>query len=140
MFYGQSEHNIDSKGRMFIPGKFKDMLSEGLTLSFGVDHILNIMTAQEWAAYENEAKEKLQLTRDREAFRRIFGFSVATTMDSQGRITIPEAFMKYAGITDKAIMVGCGRRIEVWSAERWQEYMDNLNFGDIAESLIEYGL
>ena len=61
-------------------------------------------------------------------------------MDAQGRISIPEAFLKYAGITDKAVMVGCGRKIEVWSAERWQEYTDNLDFGDIAESLESYGL
>lgn len=140
MFYGQSEHNIDTKGRMFIPNKFKGMLSDGLTLSYGVDKVLNIMPASEWEKYEAEAAEKLQFTRDREAFRRIFGFSVKTVMDAQGRISLPESFLKYAGITEKAVMVGCGRKIEVWSAERWNEYTENINFGDVAETLENYGL
>ncbi len=140
MFYGQSEHNIDSKGRLFIPNKFKGMLSDGLTLSFGVDKVLNIMTAADWEEYEKETTERLQITRDRDSLRRLFGFSTKTSMDAQGRISIPDNYLKYAGITDKAVMVGCGRKIEIWSAESWKAYTDNLNFGDIAESLESYGL
>lgn len=140
MFYGQSEHNVDTKGRIFIPNRFKGMLSDGLTVSFGVDKVLNIMTAEEWDKYEKEAAEKLQLTKDRDTFRRLFGFSTQTAMDAQGRITLPDYFLKYAGITDKVILVGCGRKIEIWSADRWQNYMNDFNFDDVIQTLEEYGL
>ncbi len=140
MFYGQSEHNIDSKGRLFMPNKFKGMLSGGLTVSFGVDKVLNIMTASDWEEYENKVSEELQLTRDREAYRRLFGFSLKTAMDAQGRILLPDTFLKYAGITDKVVMVGCGKRIEVWAADKWKEYTDTLDFGDVAATLESYGL
>lgn len=140
MFYGQSEHNIDSKGRLFMPNKFKGMLSGGLTVSFGVDKVLNIMTASDWEEYENKVSEELQLTRDREAYRRLFGFSLKTAMDAQGRILLPDTFLKYAGLTDKVVMVGCGKRIEVWAADKWKEYTDTLDFGDVAATLESYGL
>lgn len=140
MFYGQSEHNIDSKGRLFMPNKFKGLLSGGLTVSFGVDKVLNIMTASDWEEYENKVSEELQLTRDREAYRRLFGFSLKTAMDAQGRILLPDTFLKYAGITDKVVMVGCGKRIEVWAADKWKEYTDTLDFGDVAATLESYGL
>ncbi len=137
MFYGQSEHNIDSKGRLFMPNKFKGMLSDGLAVSFGVDKVLNIMTSADWEEYERQACASLKLTKDREAYRKLFGFTLKTVMDAQGRILLPESFLKYAQITDKVILVGCGKRIEIWAADKWNDYIGTLDFADFAAVLEE---
>lgn len=81
--------------------------------------------------------------KDARTFTR-FLFSAATEcdIDKQGRINIPKPLFKHAGLQKDCVLVGVNTRIEVWDAERWEQFAETAeeNFDDISENLTDFGL
>ncbi|MBQ7714959.1 MAG: division/cell wall cluster transcriptional repressor MraZ [Clostridia bacterium] len=126
MFMGEFNHTIDAKSRLFLPAKYREMIGNN-NIYFGKwpEGCLYIMTEEYWEDFVNRASETLPNTENLDTFRRLFGWTTSTSLDSQGRILISPGFMEFAGLTDKAVIVGCGKRAEIWSPERWQHFNDN---------------
>lgn len=137
MFMGQYNHTIDSKGRLIIPSKLRDSLGEGFIVTRGLDGCLFIYPAREWQNIINKYKE-LPDTKNRRHFMRIF-LSGATTCeyDKQGRINIPGPLVEYARLERDCIIIGVDERLEVWSKERWEGFINENeeNLSDIADDL-----
>ncbi len=137
MFMGQYNHTIDSKGRLIIPSKLRDSLGEGFIVTRGLDGCLFIYPALEWKNIINKYKE-LPDTKNRRHFMRIF-LSGATTCeyDKQGRINIPGPLVEYAKLDHDCIIIGVDERLEVWSKERWEGFINENedNLSDIADDL-----
>lgn len=137
MFMGQYNHTIDSKGRLIIPSKLRDSLGEGFIVTRGLDGCLFIYPDSEWKNIINKYKE-LPDTKNRRHFMRIF-LSGATTCeyDKQGRINIPGPLVDYAKLQKDCIIIGVDERLEVWSKERWEGFINENeeNLSDIADDL-----
>ncbi|MCW2279091.1 division/cell wall cluster transcriptional repressor MraZ [Heliophilum fasciatum] len=143
MFIGEYLHTMDSKGRLFIPAKFREALGEVMVATKGLDGCLCIYPMDEWQQVADKLK-KLPFTRaDARAFQR-FVFSGATEceLDKQGRILLAPSLRDYAGLTKDVIVIGVSTRVEVWDVERWQEYNGQTaeRFEDVAENLIDFEL
>ncbi|WP_027717324.1 division/cell wall cluster transcriptional repressor MraZ [Desulfovirgula thermocuniculi] len=143
MFLGEYRHAIDPKGRLIIPARFREGLGERFVLTKGLDGCLFAYPPQEWAALE-EKMRSLPLTRsDARAFVRFF-FSGACEceFDRQGRILIPANLREYAGITRDVVVIGVSSRVEIWAAERWEEYSSRAaaQLDEIAEKIVELEL
>ncbi|ANK59748.1 division/cell wall cluster transcriptional repressor MraZ [Loigolactobacillus backii] len=141
MFMGEFHHTIDQKGRLIIPAKFRDGLGTNFILTRGMDGCLFGYPMDEWQILEGKLG-KLPLTKkDARAFVR-FLYSAATecTLDKQGRINIPQALTKHAGLTKACVLIGVSNRIEVWDEAKWEQFSDDAeeNFDDIAENLLDF--
>ncbi|WP_125980226.1 division/cell wall cluster transcriptional repressor MraZ [Loigolactobacillus iwatensis] len=141
MFMGEFHHTIDQKGRLIIPAKFRDGLGTNFILTRGMDGCLFGYPMNEWQILEGKLG-KLPLTKkDARAFVR-FLYSAATecTLDKQGRINIPQALTKHAGLTKQCVLIGVSNRIEVWDETKWEQFSDDAeeNFDDIAENLLDF--
>lgn len=120
MFLGRHAHNLDDKGRLAIPSRFREPLRQGLVLTRGIDRCI--------AAYSREAWDLLALRVNalpmtdphaRQFRRMVFAEVVDLKLDSQGRVLVPNSLREYAEIDREAIIIGVHASIEIWSPERW---------------------
>ena len=125
MFRGRYEHTIDSKGRISIPAKFRDVLSkkyDDRLVITNFDHCLVAFPAEEWALLEQKAGSFSLMRKETSAFFRFFYSSaVDCLIDKQGRLLIPQTLREYANLQKDVILVGEGKRIEMFAKERWLE-------------------
>ncbi|MDB5083425.1 MAG: cell division/cell wall cluster transcriptional repressor MraZ [Bacilli bacterium] len=143
MFMGEFQHNIDDKGRLIIPAKFRESLGEDFVVTRGLDQCLFVYPQSEWEILEGKLKT-LPLTRaDARAFSRFF-FSGATEgeFDKQGRVTLPTHLRDYAGLQKDCVVIGVSNRVEIWSKEAWGDYSLDAadSFAAIAEKLVDLDL
>jgi MraZ protein len=125
LFIGRYEYSIDDKSRVSVPAKFRDVLSS----SAGSRLILTILDGcivaypyQEWLYIQDKISATGSMSREQRAFLRYF-FSGATecTFDKLGRVLIPQALKTDAHIQKNVVIVGVGKKIEVWAKEKWEE-------------------
>ena len=132
MFLGEYRHSIDAKGKLIIPSKLRDLLGTDFIITRGLDGCLFIYPNDEW---ENIIKKYKDIpdTKNKRQFMRIF-LSGATVCeyDKQGRINIPSPLIEFAGLSKDCIIIGVDERLEIWSKERWEEFIDT-NESDISE-------
>lgn len=143
MFMGEFNNKLDTKGRMIVPSKFRDDLSEQFVITRGLDKCLFGYTHEEWSRIEEKMKNLPLTKRDARKFMRLF-FSGATVVevDKQGRINIPQNLRTYAGLSKECTIIGVSSRIEIWDTEEWSDFYSDSeeNFEDIAEDLIDFDL
>lgn len=138
MFLGQHEHSVDEKGRLFLPAKFRERLGTPFVVTKGLDNCLFVYPLPEWEATAQRLQEVTTSRGDARAFERLFLAGAAELeCDKQGRINIPELLRQHAKLTKDAVIIGVGRKIEVWSTATWREYSNNAlqSYEQIAEEL-----
>lgn len=147
MFKGRYAHTLDSKGRLSIPSKFRDVLAdhqEDVLILTNFDSCLLGFTQEEWQLLEEKIRGQsmfsTMLRQDMRAFVRYF-FSGATEcpLDKQGRILIPPSLREFAGFEKEVVLLGLANRIEIWSRKRWDSFLQESqeNFEQIAAKLSE---
>jgi MraZ protein len=124
MFLGTHFPKLDEKGRIILPAKFRDGLSDGLVLTKGQDRCLVVWPRDEFDAYAEQLRANAQASARVRAMTRVF-FSSAfdEAVDKQGRLTIPPVLRDYAGLDRELTVVGADTRIEIWSTAVWDEYL-----------------
>ena len=139
VFLGEYRHSIDDKGRIIIPSKLRNDLGNNFIITKGLDGCLFIYSQKEWNSIINKYKN-LPDTKDKRSFMRIFlsGASICD-YDRQGRINIPPALIKYANIDKECVIVGVFDRLEIWSIESWNIYVNDnsSNLSIIADNLFK---
>ncbi len=117
MLMGEFTHTIDSKGRLIIPAKFREQLGAHFIVTRGLDGCLFGYPLNEWAILEQKLKALPLTKRDARAFVRFL--------------------RAHASLEKKCVIVGVSNRLEIWSAERWNEFTSETadNFDEIAEDL-----
>lgn len=142
-FIGQYTHSVDEKGRIAIPAKFRSAFSKGAVVTRGLDKALFLYTKKSWQDMAEKINELPLSGKDSRAFARLMlSGAMEVAPDKQGRIVIPEYLRSYAGIREKAVVMGTGDRLEVWDEKAWQKYQHTMEAkGDeIAERLSELGI
>ena len=121
MFLGSHQHNIDTKGRLTLPSKWRSELSPNVVVSRGLEGCLFIFP---YAKFEEIARDidrqGIALPEVRAWARYLGGESEAVEIDGQGRILIPQHLREYGGLNGNAVVVGLMSRIEVWSPEKYR--------------------
>ncbi len=143
MFIGEFNHNIDDKGRMSIPSRFRDELNGKFYVTKGIDDCLFVFSLDEWKIFE-EKLSKLPLSKPgARAFVRLFyAGAIECILDKQGRINITSILREHASIEKEVSIIGVGNRIEIWSKNNWERYNnpDNLSYDDLAEQMEDLGI
>jgi MraZ protein len=122
MFLGRHAHNLDEKGRLAIPARFRDLLADGLVLTRGIDQCIAAYPRAAWDRLAEQVNALSMADRDARQFRRmVFAEAADVALDRQGRIMVPPELRRYAGIERETVIVGVHTSIEIWSPSRWDE-------------------
>ncbi len=143
MFLGEFEHTIDDKGRIAIPARFREELSEGLVLTRGFDNCLQAFPRQAWLPLAERVSQMSLGSEDARYLRRLlFSGAAEVEVDRQGRILIPQNLREYAGLAEQVVIAGLDTYFEIWSTERWQSVLEKLDSSnsDIAQQLADLGI
>ncbi|WP_078554863.1 division/cell wall cluster transcriptional repressor MraZ [Bacillus alkalicellulosilyticus] len=143
MFMGEYRHNVDEKGRLIIPAKFRDELGDSFVITRGLDRCLFVYPQEEWTQMENKLKSLPFTKKDARAFTRFF-FSGATEceLDKQGRVNIVSPLREFAELEKECVVIGVSNRVEIWSKGIWEEYFaeSEESFSEIAENIVDFDL
>ena len=143
MLLGEYKHNLDAKGRMAIPAKFRSRLNSGAIITRGLDKCLFAFDVKEWEILAQKLIALPLAQANSRAFVRLMlaGASDAA-LDNQGRILIPDYLREYADLKKQVIVAGLYNRIEIWDSEIWQQYKKKTESAsdEIAEKLGELGI
>ena len=143
MFMGEYQHSMDNKGRVIVPIRFRDGLGEKFVATRGLDNCLFVYPMQEWSILEKKLTELPITSKNARSFVRFF-FSGATEceLDKQGRISLPVNLRDYAELLKEIIFIGLANRIELWSKERWDHYLNSAeeSYEEIAATMEELGI
>ena len=138
MLMGEYHHNIDDKGRLTIPSKFRDDLGEKFVITRGLENCLFAYSLEDFQKIVAELQKIPFTKKDARQFMRFF-LSGATTVefDKQGRINISSPLISYAELKKECIIIGTGDRLEIWSSNNWNDFFDSTKdyMSDIAENL-----
>lgn len=142
VFRGSFEHSVDSKGRVSVPSRFRELIAERyegkLVLTMDYDNCVTVYPLEEWERFEEKVKALPQTQKEVKDFVR-FLFSTATEceLDKQGRILIPPALRDAAGITKTVTVVGIINKMEIWAKTAWdaRRSLSGDKVGDVLSSL-----
>ena len=137
-FMGTYQNNVDPKGRVSIPVKYRDALGERFFVTKGFGSCIDIYTVDEWEKFA-EKLHKLSVTkRDmRDFVRFIFGNATEVELDKQGRILLPSMLRETVGIEKEVIVMGVGNKVEIWDKAKWEEHQQVISqhISEISENL-----
>ena len=141
MFMSEYNHTLDTKGRLIIPAKFREVLGEEFVISKGMDGCLFVYANDDWNAFEQKLTSLPLNNKEARQFARFFLAGAATVeVVKQGRILLPAALREFAGLEKDVVLVGVGSRVEIWSKERYLENNDFDDMDEIAEHMAELGI
>ena len=136
-FNGSSEHNLDDKGRVILPSKFREKIDptvdgESLFATQAPEKCVILYTETEWNRIDAKQRSLPRGVGNMRRFQRLFhGQAEELTCDKQGRIQLPKRLREHARMQKEVIFIGCSDRIEIWSREEWDR--------ELAEAQQEFG-
>ncbi|MFH0857657.1 MAG: division/cell wall cluster transcriptional repressor MraZ [Candidatus Magasanikbacteria bacterium] len=143
MFIGEYSHNLDEKGRLAVPKKFRSALSSGAVVTRGLDNCLFLYTKKEWDKLAGKLAELPFSQANTRAFARLMlAGAMDVTIDNQGRIILPEYLRSYANLSKEVIVAGLYNRLELWDKESWTTYTKKTEkeSNEIAEKMFDLGV
>lgn len=140
MFRGITNLNLDAKGRMAIPARYREFLqaSCGSELVITVDRArcLLLYPAPEWTRIEQQLRSLPNVDSNTRNLQRLYiGHAQEVEMDAQGRILLSPELRSFAGLDRRVALVGQGNKFEVWDEETWtrkrDEWLEQADLGQM---------
>jgi len=122
MFLGQFYHNLDDKGRLIIPARYRDYLSpDGAYVMQGFDQNLLVLPVFKFEELSQQV-DRLSLTDStaRLLNRLVFSTADKVEVDKIGRILLPQFLRQFAGLEESLVIIGAGSYFEIWSEPAWK--------------------
>ena len=130
MFRGISNLNIDIKGRVAIPARYRDSIIANASgeMVITVDHMdrcLLLYPMDQWMKVEQVLMSLPNMNRSvRNMQRLVLGHASEVELDSQGRVRLSPPLREYANLQKKSVLVGQANKFELWDAETWNIQRD----------------
>ncbi len=145
MLLGEYEHTLDTKGRLAMPARLREILGNKFMITKGLDGCLFVYDMQQWELLEAKlASLPMNRKTARDYTRFLFAGACEGECDKQGRVLLPANLRRYAGLEKDAVIVGVGSRAEIWDAGKWAAYSaQNENaeeINELAEQLADLGI
>ncbi len=126
MLIGEYAHTFDEKSRISLPAKFRKEMGSTVVIAPGIDGCLFVFSARQWQQFADRLSRpdsSSVLQADNRNFNRlIIGRATETSIDSIGRVLIPDHLREHASLKSSAVIIGVLNRVEIWNAERWERY------------------
>ena len=136
MFYGQYNHNIDKKGRMFVPAKFREELGEKFILCKGIEGkpCLCVYPLSEWQKLDEKIKS-LPTIQAGKVIRFLYAGATEMECDAQGRMLVPQNLRDFASLEGDTAVLGMSTHLEVWNGEMYERENAEATPASIADIL-----
>ena len=144
MFRGRYHHTIDPKGRLSIPARFREELTQRgtdtLVLAEG-DHCIWAYPLDEWERLEQDFHQRPQVSPEvRKVLRTAVLSAKDCPVDRAGRMLVPPDLREFARLQKEVVIAGWLKRFEIWSRDRFTEHYQALRGGFDERALGEFGL
>jgi MraZ protein len=124
VFLGTFTPKLDDKGRLILPAKFRGRLAAGLVATRGLDRCVFLFPVDEFmAVHDRLRRAPLENKQARDYLRNFLGHAQDDVPDKQGRVLLSSPLRDYAALTRDVAVVGMGSRVEVWDAQKWEQYL-----------------
>ncbi len=131
MFLGQFQHNLDDKGRLMIPARFRELLEGGAYITQGFDRCLMVLTETYFKqVYDRINAMNLADPTARLLRRLILANAYPVEVDKVGRVLVPQNLREFVGLNGEAIVAGQGDYFEVWTPSAWNDQMKQIQDTD----------
>ncbi len=122
---GAHSYQLDPKGRVSLPAKFRAAFVDGAWITVGQDRCLYCFPRAEWERRSEEVSSPPLSDAVARAFSRMFfGLSEEAGLDSQGRVTIPQRLRDAVGIGREVVVLGVRDRMEIWDRRTFESYQN----------------
>ena len=120
---GQHRYQLDQKGRIALPVRFRDSFQDGLYLTLGQDRCLYAFPSEEFRRQADEVRSRPMSSQSARDYRRMFfGSAGRADLDGQGRLTIPARLRAVVGLEQEVVVVGVYDHLQIWSGPVWDAY------------------
>ncbi len=151
MFRGVNPLTLDSKGRLAIPARYRELLAahcEGkMVLTVDRDHCLLLYPLPDWEEIERKLVKLPSFNKQARRLQRLLiGHATECELDGNGRILLPPPLREFAGLEKDVVLIGQGNKFEIWDAATWNarrsEWLEEgaEAFGDLPDELQQLSL
>ncbi|MFZ2663889.1 MAG: division/cell wall cluster transcriptional repressor MraZ [Patescibacteria group bacterium] len=129
MFLGEYQPNITEGSRLALPKKLREQVrGDELILSRGFEKCIFVYDKEDWVAEANKQVENpISDSKTRDLKRYMYAGAVESTIDTQGRVVLPNSLKEYADIDKKTAVIGAGDHIEIWDLSNWKERLEKIS-------------
>jgi len=140
LFRGVNQLNLDAKGRLAIPTRYRERLREScgseLVITVDPDRCLLIYPFPQWQEIERKLMKLPSFDpTSRQLQRLLVGHATEVDMDGQGRVLLPPPLRLFAGLEKRVVMIGQGSKFELWDEAHWtkqrDEWLDTVDLGQL---------
>jgi len=141
MLIGEYHHNIDAKGRVIVPAKFREGLGDSFVASKDIDRCINVYSKIEWETFSAELSSKRGAAA-KALKRKIFSEAAECELDTQGRALIPMNLREHAELKKEVVIIGVNTHVEIWDKEKWLKFSNDEKFNsdEMAKIMEELGM
>lgn len=138
MLYGRFEHNIDAKGRIFVPAKLREKLGDSFIAAAVIDHCISLYSMDEWDKLQQGLAD-MPFTKARKLQRYLSSNAADVQIDSQGRILLPKHLLNYAMLEKEALVIGAGNRAEIWNPANYEKDSESMTPEEVENEFMTLG-
>ena len=129
MLRGASQINLDAKGRLSIPSRYRAQLQETcqgqVVITVDKEYCLLIYPLHEWEEVERKLNKLPNLNKQARRLQRLMiGYASEVEMDGSGRLLLPKELRAFAGLEKQVVLLGQGNKFELWDETRWNTNRD----------------
>lgn len=122
---GEHRYQMDPKGRISLPVKFRDAFKAGVHLTLGQEGCLYAFPPEEWTREKERVEERALANQSNRGYTRMFfGNAEHVDLDAQGRLVIPRRLREKVGLDRDVSVIGVSDRLEIWSTGEWDRYSE----------------
>ena len=146
MFQGSHAINLDAKGRMAVPAKYRDELVSAcggriVMTAHTQDRCVLVYPEAEWETIVPKIEALSSFNKaSLRAQRLLIGYATTLELDGNGRVLVPPTLRDYAGLEKKLMLVGLGKKFELWSEEAWLASVAESDDEELPEEMMTLSL
>ena len=142
MLVGSYQHNIDAKGRLIMPAKYREHVGPTFIVSLGFDNCVRAYSPEEWEKFKAKIDALPDEDEDVLMIKNvIYSNSAECEVDKQGRILIPQNLRNYANLTSGVMIIGMSNCIDIWDSNNWNDKYGSIdrNLGAMMKKVSDKG-
>lgn len=131
-YFGRYLNILDAKGRINLPARFRDVTEkyedgdQVFILTRGTERNVVMFPINEWRRKVQEIEENVSDGEQRRILNRRINYHAShQKVDKQGRINIPADLIKYAQLSKEVVVLGTGKKIEIWNPDKLNDYLQS---------------
>ena len=125
MLLGAHDHTIDDKNRLTLPARFREAFQDGVVVTRGFDGCLYVYRRPDWdRLVESRLATMDPLSKEGRRIQRFFFSGAAEAdLDGQGRVLVPAALTRHAGLEREVVVAGNYDHLQLWSPAAWEQHL-----------------